>query len=186
MNGRRLVRLLGPAFLLTILLPVLAVAQEQPLPAQPVPSQPVPAQPATKSPAEAREAWIADYRWLGAALSASFPYAEFGDDYNTGYGVHAIVDKPLWPLINLSGDIGYTHFAGNEEQESVDIWNLLVGGRFVFGAFFIGAEGGWLTEVDDLGWVPSMGCRFDKLEFAFRWVTSGPDAWTTLRAGYYF
>jgi len=193
MKIRCLARLLAPAVLLTFLLPALAAAQSPAVPdtiAQAPVAQaqaaPAAAQPATKSPAEARAAWVDDYRWLGAGLSVSFPYAEFGDKFNTGYGAHIIVDKPLWPLINLSGDLGYTHFAGNEEHESADIWNLLIGARLAFGAFFIGGEGGWFTEVDDLGWVPSMGVRFEKVEFELRWVTSGSNSWTTLRAGYYF
>jgi hypothetical protein len=193
MKFRSVARPFGLAVLLMFLLPALAAAQAPAVPdstaqAPVVQATTVPAtaQPAAKSPADARAAWVADYRWLGAGLSASFPYAEFGDEFNTGYGAHIIVDKPLWPLINLSGDVGYTHFAGNEEHEDADIWNLLVGARLAFGAFFIGGEGGWFTEVDDLGWVPSMGVRFEKLEVGLRWITSGSNSWTTVRAGYYF
>ncbi len=152
-----------------LLLSIPALAQDQPAPA-----------------ADARQAWVDSYRWLGAGVSTSFPYTDFGDDFNTGYGLYAIVDKPLWPLLNGSADLGWNHFPGAGDRESVDIFNLIFGLRFVLGVFFMGGETGYLSEVDNWGWVPSMGLRFEQLEFTVRHVNAGADAWTTLRAGYYF
>lgn len=158
-------RRLGLVLLLMFLLPCLAAGQES---------------------VQTRDEWVANYRWLGAGLSTSFPYTEFGDDYSTGYGVHALLDKPVWPLINASADVGWNHFPGNEEHDSIDVWSLFFGGRLVFGVFYMGAEAGYLSEVDHVGWVPSFGCRFEKLELGIRYVASGSNSWTTLRAGYYF
>ena len=130
--------------------------------------------------------WANNYRWYGAGVSTSFPFT-VGNDYGAqGYGLHALVDRPMWPFINLSADVGWNHFPGNDDRESVDVWNLIFGGRFVLGVFFMGGETGYLSEVDNWGWVPSIGLRFEKLEFTVRHVTAGADAWTTLRAGYYF
>jgi len=164
MHARRHVLLIG----LLLLLPVVALAQEP------------------TSGADARQAWVDAYRWLGGGVSTSFPYTNFGDDYNTGYGLHVLVDRPVVPLLNLSADLGWNHFPGNSDRESIDVWNLIFGGRFVLGAFFMGGETGYFSKVDSWGWVPSMGVRFERMEFAVRHETAGADAWTTLRFGYYF
>jgi hypothetical protein len=60
------------------------------------------------------------------------------------------------------------------------------GARLVFGAFYMGGETGYLSEVDKWSWVPSFGLRFDRVELALRLATAGADGWTTLRAGFYF
>jgi hypothetical protein len=136
--------------------------------------------------AYSREEWLASYRHFGIAASASFPYTRFGDRYDTGFGLHALADFPLVTLINIAGDVGWTRFASDGEGDFLDVFNAIVEGRFVFAFFFVGGGTGYLSGVDDFGWVPSLGLRFDRAELAVRWVAAGPDAWTTLRAGFYF
>jgi hypothetical protein len=134
---------------------------------------------------ESREAWLATYRRFGAAATVSWPYTEFGDKYDSGWGLHALVDQPFVPLINLTADVGWNTFPGGGERDRTDVWNVTVGGKLTLGVFYMGGETGYLSSVDRWGWVPSLGARFGDLEVALRLTTAGSQGWTTLRLGYY-
>ncbi len=131
--------------------------------------------------------WVGrEERVLGLGVKSSFPYASFDDDFNTGWGVVGIVDYPLIPLIDLTADVGYTHFPGDGATESVDVWNACFGGRLALGVFFMGGETGYFSHVDEWSYIPSMGLRFGRFEGALRYKAVGGSGWTSLRFGYYF
>ena len=125
-------------------------------------------------------------RILGLGVKSSFPYAGFNDDFETGWGVVGIVDYPLIPLIDLTADVGYNHFPGSGDTDGVDVWNICFGGRLALGAFFMGGETGYFSQVDEWSYVPSMGLRFGAFEGAVRYKAVGGSGWTSLRFGYYF
>ncbi len=125
-------------------------------------------------------------RNLGLAVHASFPYAEFGDEHKTGWGVSGIFDYPLIPLIDLTADVGYTHYSKANDGGGVDVWNLVFGARFALGVFFMGGETGYFTYVEEWSYVPSMGLRFGAFEGGIRYKSVHGASWTTLRFGYYF
>jgi len=144
-------------------------------------------QPARAETNNVREQWLAQYRHLGLAGALTYPFQDFGDDYNTGYGLHAMFDYPLIPLLNVTGSAGWNHFPREKEGESLDVLNLAVGGKIALGSFYIGGEVGYFSEVEEWSWVPSMGVRLDSnWDFAVRLKATGTGSWTTLRAGYYF
>lgn len=131
--------------------------------------------------------WVGrEDRVLGLGVKSSFPYANFDDDFNTGWGVVGMVDYPLIPLIDLTADVGYTSFPGSGENDSVDVWNVCFGGRLALGVFFMGGETGYFSYVEDWSFVPSMGLRFGPFEGGVRYKAVGGSGWTSLRFGYYF
>jgi hypothetical protein len=132
------------------------------------------------------EEWKASFRRLGLGVSASSPYADFGDAYNTGFGVHALLEQPLIPLINVTASAGWRRFAAEGEADDVNVFNVGVGGRLLFGWFFMGFETGYYSEIDKVGWEPLFGLRLDRFEIALQYTSAGRDAWATLRAGYFF
>ena len=77
-------------------------------------------------------------------------------------------------------------FGGKGENKDLEIWEFDIGGRVNLPPFFVGGEVGWYSEIDGVGWVPSMGIRLEHFEFSVRWKASGTQGWTTLRAGFYF
>jgi hypothetical protein len=123
---------------------------------------------------------------FGAGLTMKYPYESFGDDFNTGYGLQAIMDYPFIPLLDVTAGIGWNHFPEGDAQEALDIWEFTAGARLRLGVFFMSGEVGYYTKVDDTSFLPGMGLRFTHLELAFniRAVPSG--SWTGLRLGYYF
>ena len=123
---------------------------------------------------------------LGLGVKTSFPYAELDEKAKTGWGVVGIVDYPLIPFIDLTADLGYNHFPGEDDNPDVDVWNICFGGRFVLGAFFMGGETGYFSHVQEWSYVPSMGLRFGAFEGAIRYKAVGGASWTSLRFGYYF
>jgi len=125
-------------------------------------------------------------RNLGLALHTSFPYAEFGEEYKTGWGVSGIFDYPLIPFIDLTADVGYTRYSSDKGGDGIDVWNLVFGARFALGVFFMGGETGYFTFVEEWSYVPSMGLRFGAFEGAIRYKSVHGASWTTLRFGYYF
>lgn len=134
-----------------------------------------------------REQWLAQYRHLGLAAALTYPFQDFGEDYDTGYGLHAMFDYPLIPLLNVTGSAGWNHFPRIEEGESLDVLNLAAGGKIALGVFYIGGEVGYFSEVEEWSWVPSMGVRLgSNWDFAVRLKATGSGSWTTLRAGCYF
>lgn len=133
-----------------------------------------------------RDEWLANYKHFGAAAAVTFPYQEFGDSYNTGYGLHGMVDFPLITFLNFIADVGWNNFPGENGGESADIFNFAGGAKIAIGVFFMGGEVGYFTDVDEVSWIPSIGLRFSRFEFAVRLKAVGSGSWTTLRFGYYF
>ncbi len=125
-------------------------------------------------------------RVLGLGIKTSFPFAEFKDKASTGWGISGLLDYPLIPLIDLTADVGYNHFSGADDGDGVDVWNAIFGGRFALGVFFMGAETGYFSYVDEWSYVPSMGLRFGRFEGSLSYKSVGGGSWTSLRAGYYF
>lgn len=133
-----------------------------------------------------REEWLAGYRHFGVAASLSYPYADFRDQYDAGFGLHALVDYPVSTLIRIAGDVAWNRFPGDDDGPALDVFSAFIEGRIVLAFFYAAGGTGYLTGVDHVGYVPSFGLRFDRTEFSVRWVAVGSDSWTTLRAGFYF
>jgi hypothetical protein len=122
----------------------------------------------------------------GVGLAINYPFDSFGDEVDTGYGLHGMLDYTFIPLLHFIADLGWNHFSGNEFRESVDILEITFGAKFQFGAFFMGGETGYYSQVDEWSFVPSLGARFTRLEIALRIKAVGGGSWTGLRIGYYF
>ncbi len=140
----------------------------------------------TTSLASAKEWPGRETRNAGVAVKTLFPYAEFGDNTGTGWGLAAIYDYPLIPLIDLTADVGYSRFTGEGGGDGIGVWNFTFGGRLVLGPFFMGGETGYFTYVEEWSYVPSMGLRFGALEGGISYKSVGGASWTQLRFGYYF
>jgi len=151
--------------LLTTAVPMSALAQEQ---------------------IQTREEWVAAYRNIGVAGTLTYPFQEFGDDYETGYGLHLLLDYPLIPLVNFCGNAGFTHFGHLQSGEDINVLSVVFGAKVVFGPVFMGGETGYYSEIKEWGWVPSFGLRPGNWELSLRYKSAGAGNWTTLRAGYYF
>lgn len=122
----------------------------------------------------------------GGAFQLTLPYADFSDRYNSGWGLHAIADYPLIPLLTLTGDLGWNHFPGAADNQGIDVWEFSVGVNFALGVFYMGGETGYYTQVEEWSWVPSLGLRFDHWNFAVRFKAVNGASWRGLRVGYYF
>lgn len=133
-----------------------------------------------------RDEWLASYHHFGVAAAMTYPFQDFGDDYSTGFGLHGMVDYPWISLVHLIADVGWNHFPGKNDSASVDIFNISGGAKIALGAFFMGGEVGYFSEVDEVSWIPSIGVRPGNWEVALRIKAVGLGSWTTLRAGYYF
>lgn len=134
----------------------------------------------TPSPSETK------HNIWGAGLSMKYPYESFGDEYETGFGIHALMDYPLMPLFSLTGDIGYNHFPKGQAGESIDVWEFVGGMRFVMGVFFMSGEVGYYSQLKETSFLPGLGLKFEHFEIAWniRAVPSG--SWSGLRFGYFF
>ena len=130
--------------------------------------------------------WKPRNQGFAGGLSMHFPNSDFGVRSKTGYGLDLFYVHPVLPLVTITGSAGYSHFPGEEDLQAVDMWRFTGGFRFEFGAFYMGGEGGYYTEIDESGFVPSIGLHIGKFEVAGRWKSSGTSTWTTLRVGYYF
>ncbi len=123
---------------------------------------------------------------LGISGAVTFPFGDFGDRAQTGYGLHAMGDYPVIPLLHLAGNVGFHQFSGEGEADDLTVWEFSVGVRFVLGAFYMGGENGYFTGVEDSSYIPNFGLRLGNWEAAVRWKAVGRGSWNTLRVGYYF
>jgi len=123
---------------------------------------------------------------FGAGLSAKYPYENFGDTYDTGYGIQAIMDYPFIPLLDLTAGIGWNHFPIANEGEAIDIWEFVGGMRFRMGVFFMSGEVGYYTKIEETSFLPGLGLRFEHFEVAMNVRAVSGGSWTGLRLGYYF
>jgi hypothetical protein len=123
--------------------------------------------------------------YFGVGAQATFPTSDFGDKYETGFGVQGMFNYPLIPLIDLAASVGWNHFPAGQVTEAVDIWEFTAGPRFALGTFFMNGETGYFSEVDEWNFVPGLGLRFKHWEYSLR-VKAATNSWTSLRVGYYF
>ena len=135
--------------------------------------------------AKPRAPWHPGNHW-GVGAQFSYPYAEFGDRYNNGYGLQGLFDYPLIPLLDLCASVGWNRFPGADDGAGINIWEVSFGARFALGAFFMGSEMGYFSKGDQGSIVPSMGLRYEHWEVSVRYKAVGSDTWTGLRVGYYF
>jgi hypothetical protein len=132
-----------------------------------------------------RAPWHQGRYWaLGAQVS--YPYSDFGDGHDTGYGLQAFVDYPWVPLLDLSGGVGWNRFGGRDGGETVEVWEMAAGLRFALGAFFMNGEIGWFSGVDDTTFIPGMGLRGERWEVSIRIKAAASTSWSTVRLGWYF
>ncbi len=123
---------------------------------------------------------------FGAAGMLSFPYGEFGEKYDTGYGLHVMVDYPWISILNLTADLGWNHFPDGNDKQGVDVWEGSLGCKLAFGWFFMGGEAGYYTQVRDWSFVPTWGLKFGQFEFSMRTKAVGGGSWSGMRVGWYF
>lgn len=142
------------------------------------------------SPADAQDAprrsYYDDHRAFGLGAQVSTPYDDFKADYGVGLGIHALMDYPLAPLFSMTGDLGWNRFDGEDTRPDLNMLEIAFGGRFNLPPFFLGGEVAYYSEVDNVNWVPSMGLRFERWEFAIRWKAAERTGWVSYRVGYYF
>ncbi len=123
---------------------------------------------------------------FGAGISGKYPYESFGDEYRSGYGLHAIMDYPVIPLLDLTADIGWNHFPRGDAIESLDIWEFVGGARVRLGVFFMSGEVGYYTNINETSFLPGLGLRFTHFEVAWNVRAVSRGSWTGLRLAYYF
>ncbi len=140
---------------------------------------------AVVAPAHGQEILDRDHI-LGVGLQMSFPYDELGDNYNTGWGVGALLHYPMIPLLAATAQLGWNTFPHEGREEAIEVWEISGGGRLTLGAFFMGGEVGWYDRGDEWSWVPSWGLHYTHFEASIRWRAVGRNAYTGLRVGWYF
>ncbi len=123
---------------------------------------------------------------FGAGLTAKYPYENFGDSHDTGYGLQAIMDYPFIPLLDLTASIGWNHFPESNDGEAIDIWEFAGGMRFRMGVFFMSGEVAYYTEIEETSFLPGLGLRFEHFEAAMNVRAVSGGSWTGIRLGYYF
>ena len=140
-----------------------------------------------QSETEPQPTWVPRTDGFGVAGMFNIPNDEFGRRTDNGFGIHGVWVKPLIPLISLTGDVGFNHFPASENGlDAVNVWEFTGGLRFEFGAFYMGGEAGYYTEIDEGSFVPSLGLRIGKFEVAGRWKAVGGSSWTGVRVTYFF
>lgn len=123
---------------------------------------------------------------FGAGLTMKNPYENFGDQYDTGFGVEALLDYPIIPLLDLTAGIGWNHFPQGDATESVDIWEFVGGARLRLGVFFMSGEVGYYTKINEASFLPGLGLRFTHFEVAMNIRAVSGGSWTGWRLAYYF
>jgi len=123
---------------------------------------------------------------LGAGVQFAHPYDEFGRSADNGWGLNVVLDYPLVPLFHACALAGRTRFAGDGDLPGITVWEVSAGGRLAFGAFYMGGEVGWYDRGDVWSWVPSMGVRLTRLEFAWRLRAVSRSAYSSLGVAWYF
>ena len=123
---------------------------------------------------------------FGAGLTGKYRQETYGDDYDPGYGIMAIMDYPFIPLLDLTAGIGWNTFPDANDGEAADIWEFVIGMRFRMGVFFMSGELGYYTTIEETSFLPGMGLRFEHFEVAVNVRAVSNGSWTGLRLGYYF
>ena len=77
-------------------------------------------------------------------------------------------------------------FRGAGDRADIDVWEFSAGGKFNIPPFYMGGEVAYYTKVDNVNWLPSIGLRFERWEFAVRWKAAERVGWVSYRVGYYF
>jgi hypothetical protein len=123
---------------------------------------------------------------FGVGLTGKYRKETYGDDYEPGYGIMAMMDYPFIPLLDLTAGIGWNTFPDANDGEAADLWEFVGGMRFRMGVFFMSGELGYYTTIEETSFLPGLGLRFDHFEVAWNIRAVKNGSWSGLRLGYYF
>lgn len=128
-------------------------------------------------------------------LAASFvtPMGDFADVVDNGIGLGAIFDYPLAGGADISGSLFWYSYSGltliegtNVKAERTALWEFAAGPQFDLGKFYVGAELGYYTNLDEWGVTPNIGLRQNMLDFSVRYKATGDGQWLAARLGFFF
>ena len=136
---------------------------------------------------------------FGVGVNAALPAGDFGDLYKSGFGIHALLKRPVTPLATITADVGWTSFNSEDlnldlgeigsipfSGDNIDVWNFTGGAKVNLLPLGLGLEYGYFTKVDEWGLVPFAGMGFSKLDLTVRYKATGDAKWWELRVGLFF
>jgi hypothetical protein len=117
---------------------------------------------------------------LGVGPMAKYngPTGDFGDRYGSGFTAGAQGEFELG-VVSITGDAAWTRFSGEDGYDSVDGFELAVGGRFLLGPVFAGAQYGYLTgDLDQSLFRPEVGVHLGPLTAFAQYKTNKSKWWS--------
>ena len=139
---------------------------------------------------------LADIR---VGVTGALPTGDLGDAFSSGFGAYARVGVPLG-VAKIMGTATFTRLNGKDVTvpgvgtfgvEDENIIGLTVGPHFSPAPLFdIGVEGGYFTNIDKLGIVPSVSLglvKFDLMaSYTVVFADNSNSTWISLGAGLRF
>jgi hypothetical protein len=136
---------------------------------------------------------------FGLGANVAFPTGSFGDLYNSGFGVHALIQHPVTPLATITGDVGWTSFSGKDlsldigdigsipfSGDNLEMWNFTGGAKVNLLPLGLGLEYGYYTQIKEWGLVPYASFGLSKIDLAARYKATGDAKWFEVRVGFMF
>ncbi|MFT5234620.1 MAG: hypothetical protein ACI9UK_002130 [Candidatus Krumholzibacteriia bacterium] len=129
----------------------------------------------------------------GLAVSYAKPKGNFEGLVGDGYGLSSVFDYPLSGIVDVTLSLGWYNFEGrtlfegtNVKTESFSMWEFAVGPQVDFGMLYIGAEGGYYTNVDEWGLVPNVGIRKKMIDASLRYKMTEDAEYYAFRLAFFF
>ncbi|MDT8436754.1 MAG: hypothetical protein RRA92_08355 [Gemmatimonadota bacterium] len=126
---------------------------------------------------------------VGAGVRLVFPTGDLDDIAQSGWGLAGTGEVRLLEFLAATGEVSYTHLDGEERDggdlEDLDMLGVAVGARLYFPLWYLSAETGYFSEIDEGGFLPGAGIRIGVLDVGARYKATGEN-WIELRGAVVF
>ena len=126
----------------------------------------------------------------GIGVIYAIPSGEMEKAYQKGYGA-AYTSTTKWGWISMTTEGAWTHFAPKDGADSlgaksINTFSGTIGPTVWLGPLYVGAEGGYFTDVHEWDLVAAGGLDFRKFNVGIRYKALGKINWISARLLYMF
>jgi len=128
----------------------------------------------------------------GNSISYLAGAGDFGDAYDTGFGICFNTELKIIGQLGLTGEFGWNHWSGNSDypgskMSDINVFDLLVGGKIGLWLIYLEARTGYyFGDVEEFVVIPAVGLRLGKLDLNVGYQLAENFNFVNFRLGYFW
>ncbi len=128
----------------------------------------------------------------GNSISYLAGAGNFGEAYDTGFGINFNAEIKIIGQLGLTGEFGWNRWSGNSdfpgpEMSDINVYDLLVGGKIGLWLIYLEARTGYyFGGVEEFVVIPAVGLRLGKLDLNVGYQLAENFNFVNFRLGYFW